>query len=120
MMIRPGAKSLATHWTALALFCVTLQAQQYDLLLKGGHVIDPANDLSAIRDVAVANGKIARVAADIPSTQARQVVDVKQLYVTPGLIDIHAHVYPKFVNGVMPYVLPDPNCLPGGVTTVVD
>jgi len=115
MMMRP-----VSQWMVLALFGAALQAQQYEILLKGGHVIDPANNLSAVRDVAVSNGKIARVAADIPASQARQVVDVKQLYVTPGLVDIHAHVYTKCVGGMMPYVLPDPECLPNGVTTVVD
>jgi dihydroorotase len=65
----------------------------YDLLLKGGHVIDPKNSIDKPMDVAVAGGKIARVAENIPSAQAKVVADVAGLYVTPGLIDIHAHVY---------------------------
>ena len=65
----------------------------YDLLLKGGHVIDPKNGIDEPRDVAVAHGKIAAVARDIPAGEALKVIDVTGLYVTPGLIDIHAHVY---------------------------
>ena len=69
-----------------------LNAQTYDLLLKGGHVIDPKNNVSQVMDVAVSGGKIARVAANIPAAQAKTVADVAGLYVTPGLIDIHTHV----------------------------
>lgn len=71
-----------------------LHAQQkYDLLLKGGHVIDAKNNISAVRDVAVANGLIAEVAAKIDPADAFKVIDASGLYVTPGLIDIHGHVY---------------------------
>src|SRR5688500_198024 len=68
-------------------------AAKYDLLLKGGHVIDARNGVDAVRDVAIAGGKIALVAASIPAADAGKVIDVSGLYVTPGLIDIHAHVY---------------------------
>jgi dihydroorotase len=68
------------------------QAPRYDLLLKGGHVIDPANGLDAKMDVAVFLGRIAAVEKDIPTNQATKVVDVSGLYVTPGLIDIHYHI----------------------------
>jgi len=68
------------------------QAPHYDLLLKGGHVIDPANHIDEVRDVAVFQGKIAAVEKSIPAEQAGKVVDVSKLYVTPGLIDIHFHV----------------------------
>jgi len=68
-------------------------AQPYALLLKGGHVIDPKNGIDAIRDVAIQDGKIAAVAANIPASQARRVIDAQGLYVTPGLIDLHAHVF---------------------------
>ena len=70
----------------------TPQPPRYDLLLKGGHVIDPANGLDAKMDVAVSLGRIAAVEKDIPANQAGKVVDVSGLYVTPGLIDIHYHV----------------------------
>jgi dihydroorotase len=66
----------------------------YDLLIKGGHVIDPKNGIDAVRDVAIKDGKIAAVSADIPAAQAAKVVNATGLYVAPGLLDIHVHVYP--------------------------
>ncbi len=65
---------------------------RYDLLLKGGHVIDPANHIDRVMDVAVASEKIVAVEPDIPAEEAGKVVDVSGLYVTPGLIDIHFHL----------------------------
>jgi len=65
---------------------------RYDLLLKGGHVIDPANERDGRMDVAVSGRKIAAVEKDIPADQAAKVVEVTGLYVTPGLIDIHYHI----------------------------
>jgi dihydroorotase len=101
-----------------------LSAQTYDLLLKGGHVIDPKNNISRLMDVAIANGKIAAVAAGIPATQAKRIADVKGLYVTPGLIDIHVHVYagtgkPGVLTGDSS-VYPDTFSFRSGVTTMVD
>ena len=98
--------------------------QRYDLLLKGGHVIDPRNGISAVRDVAIADGKIAEVAARIDAAQAFKVVDVAGLYVTPGLVDIHVHVYAgtgeagSYAGDNSLY--PDGFTLRSGVTTVVD
>lgn len=78
----------------LAAACgLTAQQPAYDLLLKGGHVIDPKNNVSQVMDVAIAGGKIARLAENIPASQAKTVADVAGLYVVPGLIDIHAHVF---------------------------
>jgi dihydroorotase len=103
------------------LLCLTwaglLTAQNYDLLLKGGHVIDPANNIDGVMDVAVSGGKIARVAPGIPAAQAKTAVDVGGLYVTPGLIDLHTHVY---VKGRASTLLPDDTSLLTGATTVVD
>src|SRR5260370_25616359 len=65
----------------------------YDLVLKGGHVIDGKNRLSAVRDVAIKDGKIAAVEPGIAASRALKTVDVSGLYVTPGLVDIHVHVY---------------------------
>src|SRR3954452_6180360 len=82
----------------LALFAAmsTAVAQPaYDIVIKGGHVIDPKNNFDAVADVAVAAGKIARVATNIPRESARQSVDANGLYVTPGLIDIHAHMWDR-------------------------
>jgi len=103
---------------------VSLAAQPvYDLVLKGGHVIDPKNKVSAIRDVAVTAGKIALVAPDIPAAQARKAVDVKGFYVTPGLIDIHVHLYnrPGYPPPRRtPSIQPDTFSFRTGVTTMVD
>jgi len=100
---------------ALLVVAASLAAQPYDLLLKGGHVIDPASGTDTIRDVAVTGNSITRVAADIPAAQAKKMVDVKGLYVTPGLIDLHAHVY-----GYSGSIFPDDTALVAGTTTVVD
>ena len=85
--------------TMLLLFAGLVWSQsRYDLLLKQGHVIDPANRIDGVMDIAVAGGKIARVAANIPAGEARKVIDAQGLYVTPGLIDLHAHVGRERVN----------------------
>lgn len=92
-------------------------AARYDLLIKGGRLVDPAAGLSAERDVAISGIKIGRVAHSIAETEARQVLNARGKIVTPGLIDIHVHVY----DGVAPLGIPaDPNCIAKGVTTVVD
>jgi dihydroorotase len=89
----------------------------YDLLLKGGHVIDPSQDLRGVLDIAVENGKIAKVAANIPAAEARRVADIPGKTVTPGLIDLHTHVFDGVAaNGVHP----DIAGVHAGVTTVVD
>ena len=74
-------------------FAALAGAQEFDLLLKNGHVIDGKNKLSAVRDVAIKDVKIALVAQNIDAARALKSVDVKGLYVTPGLVDIHVHVY---------------------------
>ena len=90
---------------------------RYDLLIRGGRVIDPAQGLSADRDIAIKGHTIARVAPGIAESEARQVLDARGKIVTPGLIDIHVHVY----DGVAPLGIPaDPNCIAKGVTTAVD
>src|SRR5206468_2988936 len=104
---------------------VGLSAQQkYDLLLKGGHVIDPRNRISVVRDVAIANGKVAAVAANIAPAEALKVVDASGHYVTPGLVDIHVHVYAgtgergSYAGDNSLY--PDGFTLRAGVTTIAD
>ena len=96
----------------------------YDLLLKGGHVIDPKNNLNTTMDVAMKNGKVARVAPAIDPVEARRSVDVSGFYVTPGLVDIHVHVYAGTgMRGAYSgdnSVYPDGHCFRSGVTTVVD
>ena len=68
-------------------------AQQYSIVIKGGHVIDAKNNINAVMDVAVLDGKIAKVDKNIDTAGALQVVNAKGMYVTPGLIDIHGHVF---------------------------
>ncbi len=117
-------------WAALLLLTVVTglagraQAPAYDLLLKGGHVIDGRNGLSAIRDVAITGDRVAAVAASIPASQAKKTVDVSGLYVTPGLVDIHVHVYPgekpaTYAGGDLG-LPPDGFTLRSCVTTVAD
>src|SRR5262245_42188232 len=103
---------------------------RYDLLLKGGHVIDPANQIDDVRDIAVFQGKIAAVEKNIPADRAGKVVDVSKLYVTPGLIDIHYHIghggsplnwfSPDARIHASPLGIPADLALQSGVTTVVD
>ncbi|MEZ5355208.1 MAG: amidohydrolase/deacetylase family metallohydrolase [Bryobacteraceae bacterium] len=103
--------------SALAVSSAQAIRPRYDILIRGGHVICPGQGISAIRDVAVLNGKVARLAENIPASDAAHVLDAKGYLVTPGLIDIHVHVY----DGVAPLGIPaDPNCIAKGVTTVVD
>lgn len=95
----------------------------YDLLLKGGHVIDAKNGISAVRDVAIAQGKIAAVAENIAPSQARKTIDVSSLYVTPGLVDMHVHVFAGSMQREYlgeNCVRPDGFTFRSGVTTVVD
>ncbi|HVH71317.1 MAG TPA: amidohydrolase/deacetylase family metallohydrolase [Candidatus Dormibacteraeota bacterium] len=145
-------RNLFTTVVVCALFVFTAfttrsqQVPKYDLLLKGGHVIDPANGLDAKMDVAVSLGKIAAVQKDIPANDAGKVVDVSGLYVTPGLIDIHYHIghggaplnwfapdspdhevlpanaftLPDPHSVFVPYGVPPDLALQSGVTTIVD
>ncbi len=102
----------------------TSQAQEYDILLKNGTVIDPKNKLNKTADVAIKDGKIAKVAANIADNTAKRVVDVTGMIVAPGFIDLHTHVFvgskpETFADGSLS-VSPDDFTLKAGVTTVVD
>jgi dihydroorotase len=96
----------------------------FDLLLKGGHVIDPANRIDGIADVAIHQGRILRTAPDINPAEAHNTVDVSGLLVTPGILDIHLHAYvtrwehhPGAWRGSLD---PDHHFLASGVTTCLD
>src|SRR5271157_3072518 len=110
---------------ALVLMAGTGFAQlKYDLLLQGGHVIDPKNGLSAVRDIAMKGGRIAAVAEHLDARDALKAVNVSGLYVTPGLVDIHVHVFAgmgergSYAGDSSLY--PDGYTLRVGVTTVAD
>src|ERR1700680_3276927 len=90
--------------------------EKFDLLFKSGTVIDPSRQLHAPMDVAVLNGKIQEMSADIAESRALRVISAKGKIVTPGLIDVHQHCY----DGVADCVNADHFCLAKGVTTVVD
>ena len=92
-------------------------AHRYDLIVSGGRVIDPSQGLDAVRDVALANGKVAFVAENIPSDQARGVIDARGMIATPGLIDLHTH---DFWGASRYGVDPDTVHVARGVTTIVD
>jgi dihydroorotase len=106
-------------------FSAIVEAQTIDILLKGGHVIDPKNKIDSKMDVAIADGKIVKVAANIPTTGAKKVVDVTGLYVTPGIIDMHVHVFygtdpGSYLANGHDGVAPDAFSFRAGVTTMVD
>ncbi len=90
-----------------------------ELLLKGGHVIDPANSINGPADVAISGGKIVQVGPGLPTANAAKVIDVSGYYVTPGIIDIHAHVSTSHRRSHLP-VPPQLHSFTCGVTTVVD
>jgi dihydroorotase len=107
---------LLLAWTAAA-------QPHYDLLIKGGHVIDAKNHVDALRDVAIEGGKVARVAEKIDPAEAKKVVDASGLYVTPGIIDIHVHLFKRSnppPGAQDEAVNPDAFSFRSGVTTVVD
>jgi dihydroorotase len=110
-------------WALLAIVSCAWAQPRYDLLLKGGHVIDAKNGISAVRDVAIAQGKIAAVEQNILASEARKTIDVSSLYVTPGLVDIHTHVFAGSMGREYTgenCVRPDGFTFRSGVTTVVD
>jgi dihydroorotase len=120
-----GAAALSGVPAASAAGSNTEEQSKYDIVLNDGHVIDPKNNISGVYDVAVADGKIAKVASSIDSTLAAEYVDVSDLYVTPGLIDLHTHLYfgtheGYSYGGGYDSVWPDNLTFPYCVTTAVD
>jgi dihydroorotase len=109
---------------AMLLASLGFAQPKYDLLLQGGHVIDAKNGVSAVRDVAIKSGRVAAVAAHLDAHDALKTVNVAGLYVTPGLVDIHAHVYTgtgergSYAGDNSLY--PDGYTFRVGVTTVAD
>ena len=122
-------KSVTFLWRALLLALLAVPAltfgQTVDILIKGGHVIDPKNKIDAKMDVAIADGKILRVAPSISAGGAKKVIDATGLYVTPGIIDMHVHVFfgtdPElYIANGPTSVQPDAFSFRAGVTTMVD
>ncbi|MDZ4701785.1 MAG: amidohydrolase/deacetylase family metallohydrolase [Rhodothermales bacterium] len=109
----------------LCLLVAPAEAQRLDLLLKGGRVIDPRNGIDAVQDVGIADGLIAQVAPSIPAGDAARVVDASGLIVTPGLIDLHAHLFygteeDAYLGNGFSALPPDGFTFRTGVTTAVD
>ncbi len=103
---------------------LSFQAQEIDILIKNGHIFDAKNNIDTISDVSIADGKIVQVALSISDKHAKQVIDATGLYIVPGLIDPHTHVFvgpkaDKFANGFNS-LSPDDFSFKSGVTTVVD
>jgi dihydroorotase len=94
----------------------------YDLVITGGRVIDPANNVDANLDIAVSNGKIAAVEANIDKTSTKRVVDANGLVVTPGLIDLHTHAAGGIRKPINDDFMVDPDTagVNAGVTTILD
>ncbi|HLQ21598.1 MAG TPA: amidohydrolase/deacetylase family metallohydrolase [Gemmatimonadales bacterium] len=120
----PSAVRVAGLLLLLAAATAEAAEPKYDLLLRGGHVIDPKNGVDALRDVAIAGGQVAAVAPRIDPADAFKTIDVSGLYVTPGLVDIHVHVFAgsgeKGSYAGDNSVYPDGFTLRAGVTTVAD
>jgi dihydroorotase len=101
------------------------QSQLYDIVIKNGHLIDPKNKIDGIMDVAIGNGKIALISKTIDEKEGKKVIDAKNMYVTPGIIDMHVHVFhgtnagQDYMNGPNA-VATDGFSFRAGVTTVVD
>lgn len=117
-------RTLTTLCAALLFATGSAVAQQYDILIKGGHVIDAKNNIDEVMDVAIKDHKIAKVGKDLAGS-ATQTVDAKGMYVTPGLIDIHTHNF--FGTNMDQAYMNGPNAVPpdgftfrNGVTTIVD
>src|SRR5680860_526436 len=101
------------------------KGQTYSIVIKGGHVIDPKNDLNEMMDIAINEGKIVAVAKDIDPKEAIQVVHAEGMYVTPGLIDIHGHNFfgtepDHYLSNGLSALPPDGFTSRVGVTTIVD
>lgn len=116
-------KSFFTLAVALLFPATLVGGQDIDLLIANGHVIDPRNNFDSPADIAIADGKILEVAAGIKKERARKVIDATGLYVSPGFIDLHTHVFvgsnAGFANGINS-IAPDDFAPRAGVTTVVD
>jgi dihydroorotase len=109
----------------VALPLINIQAQTYNIVIKGGTVIDPKNNRNEPFDVGITDGKIVKIAKNIDIREGRQIVDAKGMYVTPGIIDIHGHVFAgtqadHYLSDGFVALPPDGFTFRIGVTTIVD
>lgn len=110
-------KKISFALLAICLIALTSDAQTYSIVIKGGHVIDPKNNINEIMDIAINGDKIVSVANNIDTSSATQIVNAAGLYVTPGLIDIHSHNFHGIRAGDP---VPDGFTFRTGITTTVD
>jgi len=122
-----GNMSLKTATVAAILLVISssILAQEIDLLIKGGHLIDPKNNINAPMDVAIKGNKIFEVDKNIKPNRAKKVVDAKGLYISPGIIDLHTHNFygtkpDAYLSDSFLSVPADGFTFRAGVTTVVD
>ncbi len=116
-------RKLSFLLAVLGLISGSVDAQTSSLVIKGGQVIDPKNNLNAVMDIAITDGKIVQVAKTIDASKAKQVVNAKGMYVTPGIIDIHGHVFygtepNHYLSNGLTAVSPDGFTFRVGVTTI--
>ena len=110
----PTTRREFLHATGLAAVAVASPQRppaRYDIVIQGGRVVDPSQRIDRIADVAIANGRIARLDANIAAAQAQTIIDARGKLVTAGLVDIHAHIDEQ---------MPPAHCLSTGVTSLVD
>jgi dihydroorotase len=111
--------------TVLLMMSGLTMAQTFSIVIKGGHIIDPKNNIDAIMDLAINEGRIAIVAKNIDEKEGKRVINAKGMFVTPGIIDLHVHLYygTKMDQGLMNgpnSVAADAFSFRAGVTTMVD
>jgi dihydroorotase len=111
----------------LVIFIINVNgiAQQYDILIKGGHVIDAKNNINSTMDVAIVDGKIALVRNQIANSEAKKIISAKGMIVSPGLLDIHGHnffgtIRKAYLSNSFSSLPPDGFTFRSGVTTIVD
>lgn len=118
-------KNFKLLFLMLVLMSGALLAQSYDIVIKGGHIIDPVNNIDQVMDLAIKGGKIAAIKKNIPDAQTKKVIDASGLIVSPGLIDMHTHNFfgtehNRYLANSYQAVPPDGFTFRAGVTTVVD
>ncbi len=123
--VRAGSMILFLLLSVCFESAVIAQVKMTDILLKGGHVIDPKNGIDSKMDIAITDGRITGVAPEISPVNVKNVIDASGLYVTPGLIDMHVHAFygtdkGSYIANGWDALAPDGFTFRAGVTTVVD